>query len=357
MEHFINMTEIKQTQAEAKLCSQMMVDSQSPTPVSQSGHEYALARPPTSKPEERHALPKVRKLANPAPLGLCAFALTSFMSNIMNVHLGLTIAAENVGSALVYGGTVQLLAGMWEMALGNTFSATSFCSYGAYWITFGVISSLEGTKIVAAPDTVCQKEMLMGLFLLAWFIFTTMMLLCTLKSSLAIFLLFFFLDMYYLLLGIANMQCDQGHVPASIQRVGGYFGLLAAFTAWYNAFAGLFDTSNGFFNVPLGHFPWSPVVRSHQGQFNRKLGVWGLPINLFALAYTAWVTVWLAFPTYLPVTGENMNYAAPIFVASIFVASTLFALVYWFIKGRTRSEGLNKEFMRLAVDNGELQLK
>lgn len=52
------------------------------------------------------------------------------------------------------------------MALGNTFSATSFCSYGAYWITFGVISDLEGTKIVAAPETVCQKEILMGLFLL-----------------------------------------------------------------------------------------------------------------------------------------------------------------------------------------------
>ncbi len=53
-----------------------------------------------------------------------------------------------------------------EMALGNTFSATSFCSYGAYWITFGVISDLEGTKIVAAPETICQKEILMGLFLL-----------------------------------------------------------------------------------------------------------------------------------------------------------------------------------------------
>lgn len=52
------------------------------------------------------------------------------------------------------------------MALGNTFSATSFCSYGAYWITFGVISDLEGTKIVAVPETVCQKEILMGLFLL-----------------------------------------------------------------------------------------------------------------------------------------------------------------------------------------------
>lgn len=271
MDQLITTMEIKQAQAEAKIA-----DSQSPTPVgSRSENEYALVspgtpigQPPISKPEEIHAsIPEVRKFANPAPLGLCAFALTSFMSNIMNVHLGLTTAAENVGSALIYGGTVQLLAGMWEMALGNTFSATSFCSYGAYWITFGVISDLQGTKIVAVPETVCQKEILMGLFLLAWFIFTTMMLLCTLKSSLAMFLLFFFLDMNYLLLGIANMQCDQGHVATSVQKIGGYFGLLAAFAAWYNAFAGIFDKSNGFFNVPLGHFPWSPAVRAHHGKF------------------------------------------------------------------------------------------
>lgn len=193
MDQLITTMEIKQAQAEAKIA-----DSQSPTPVgSRSENEYALVspgtpigQPPISKPEEIHAsIPEVRKFANPAPLGLCAFALTSFMSNIMNVHLGLTTAAENVGSALIYGGTVQLLAGMWyvvrchiqyiyfkvvdtnfdcdrEMALGNTFSATSFCSYGAYWITFGVISDLQGTKIVAVPETVCQKEILMGLFLL-----------------------------------------------------------------------------------------------------------------------------------------------------------------------------------------------
>ncbi|KAJ5252306.1 hypothetical protein N7489_002716 [Penicillium chrysogenum] len=85
---------------------------------------------------------------------------------------------------------------------------------------------------------------------------------------------------------------------------------------------------------------------------NWNMGIWGLPVNVFALVYTAWVTVWLAFPSALPVTGENMNYAAP-----IFGASTLFAFVYWFIKGRTGWEGLNKEVIRLAVEGGALQLK
>jgi amino acid transporter len=85
---------------------------------------------------------------------------------------------------------------------------------------------------------------------------------------------------------------------------------------------------------------------------NWNMGFMGLPVNVFALVYSAWVTVWLAFPSALPVTRQNMNYAAP-----IFFVTTLFAFLYWFIKGRTRWEGLNKEVVRLVVEGGELQLK
>ncbi|CAI7677715.1 unnamed protein product [Penicillium pancosmium] len=90
--------------------------------------------------------------------------------------------------------------------------------------------------------------------------------------------------------------------------------------------------------------------RAPLGEWN--MGIWGLPVNIFALVYTAWVTVWLAFPSYLPVTGENMNYASP-----IFGATTLFALGYWFVKGRRHWDGLNKDIVRLVVEKGELQLK
>lgn len=85
---------------------------------------------------------------------------------------------------------------------------------------------------------------------------------------------------------------------------------------------------------------------------NWNMGVMGLPVNVFALVYTAWVTVWLAFPSTLPVTRQNMNYAAP-----IFGVTTLSAFGYWFIKGRSCWEGLNKEAVRLVVEGGELQLK
>src|SRR5436190_17746376 len=84
------------------------------------------------------------------------------------------------------------------------------------------------------------------------------MLLCTLKSSLAFFMLFFALDSAFLSLGIGHLvQSSSGVVTAGLIRAGGFFGLLAAFLAWYNAMAGLMDDSNSFFLIPVGHFPWS----------------------------------------------------------------------------------------------------
>ncbi|KAJ5769654.1 hypothetical protein N7520_004213, partial [Penicillium odoratum] len=217
-----------------------------------------------SRQERAKTFNDVRKSVNPAPLGLCAFALTSFVSNSTNVYVtnvpstGITMALP-----LVYGGIVQLIAGIWEMAIGNTFGATSFSSYGAYWITFGIMSMIEGRN--SGTSDTCDAETLMGVFMMAWFVFTLMLLCCTLKSHLAMFLLFFFLDMNYLLLGIAHLKChSDGQVLASVQKVGGIFGLLAAVTAWWNAFAGVLDNSNSFFTIPLGHFPWSTAARVHR---------------------------------------------------------------------------------------------
>ncbi|KAJ6016103.1 hypothetical protein N7540_010694 [Penicillium herquei] len=249
--------------------------------------QYPLERISPLKQERISLVDDGPRFANSAPLGLCAFALTSFVSNSTNVYIkNVTSTGINIALPLAYGGLVQLFAGIWEMVVGNTFGATSFCSYGAYWITFGVMSLLESTDFESAQDT-CAAEQLMGVFMMvcalgilpltiqfdqrvmmqAWFIFTTLMLLCTLKSSLAMFLLFFFLDMNYLILGIAHLKCHaDGEILTSIRTVGGIFGLLAALTAWYNAFAGVFDTSNGFFTVPLGHFPWSPAFRAHRAK-------------------------------------------------------------------------------------------
>ncbi|PYI13165.1 hypothetical protein BO86DRAFT_403825 [Aspergillus japonicus CBS 114.51] len=210
-----------------------------------------------------------RKFANPAPLGLCAFALTTFVLSAVNMGTrGISAPNIVVGLAFGYGGLVQLLAGMWEMAVGNTFGATALSSYGGFWISFAIILTPGGFDIESAIESAGGASMFynsMGLFLMGWFIFTTIMLFCTLRSTVAFFLLFFFLDLTFLLLGIGYLQRnDTNEVNTPVIKAGGFFGFLAAFAAWYNALAGIADSSNSFFIIPVAHFPWSPTARSRQ---------------------------------------------------------------------------------------------
>lgn len=174
------------------------------------------------------------------------------------------------------------------MAVGNTFGATALSSYGGFWISFAIILTPGGFDIESAIESAGGAPMFynsMGLFLMVsaaenlsqtanlvltavpqgWFIFTTIMLFCTLRSTVAFFLLFFFLDLTFLLLGIGYLQRnDTNEVNTPVIKAGGFFGFLAAFAAWYNALAGIADSSNSFFIIPVAHFPWSPTARSRQ---------------------------------------------------------------------------------------------
>jgi len=205
-----------------------------------------------------------RKIANPAPLGLSAFALTTFVLSLINVQAhGVTTPNIVVAAAFGYGGLVQLLAGMWEMAVGNTFGATALSSFGGFWISFAIILTPGGFAIADAyaADNGLDFNYAMGFFLFGWFIFTFLLLICTLRSTVAFFLLFFFLDMAFLLLAIGYILPQNGAPDVKIIKAGGYFGLFAAFTAWYNALAGIADSSNSFFVIPVAHFPWSEKSR------------------------------------------------------------------------------------------------
>ncbi|KAL9617685.1 MAG: hypothetical protein Q9160_007518 [Pyrenula sp. 1 TL-2023] len=202
-----------------------------------------------------------RKLANPAPLGLCAFALTTFVLSCINMGAR-DITGPNIVVAIAYGygGLVQLLAGMWEMAAGNTFGATALSSYGGFWISFGIILTPGGfqiEEILLEPAAGNSFANSFGLYLMGWFIFTTLLVFCTLKSTVAFFLLFFFLDMAFLLLGIGYLLNTDGKPKEPVIKAGGFFGLMAAFFAWYNALAGIADDSNSFIVFPVLHFPWS----------------------------------------------------------------------------------------------------
>jgi len=216
-----------------------------------------------------------RKFGNPAPLGLSAFALTTFVLSLVNVKARhLTEPNIVVALAFGYGGLVQLLAGMWEMAVGNTFGATALSSYGGFWLSFAIVLTPGGFDIQAAYSGagagVNDFANAFGLFLIGWFIFTFILLICTLRSTVAFFLLFFFLDMAFLLLGIGYLQATDGAPDTKIIKAGGWFGLFAAFTAWYNALAGIADDSNSFFVIPVAHFPWSEKGRERRGKTERE---------------------------------------------------------------------------------------
>ncbi|KAF2632812.1 hypothetical protein BU25DRAFT_329773 [Macroventuria anomochaeta] len=217
--------------------------------------------------------PPNRKFANPAPLGLSAFALTTFVLSLINLN------TRNIGSpslvvalAYGYGGFVQLLAGMWEMAVGNTFGATALSSYGGFWLSFAIILTPGGFAIESGLAAISEATFLnsFGLYLMGWFIFTFLLLICTLRSTVAFFSLFFTLDLAFLMLGIGYLHNDGAHPQEQCIIAGGAFGLMAAFLAWYNALAGIADSSNSFFVIPVAHFPWSDKGRERRDKVDNS---------------------------------------------------------------------------------------
>ncbi|ODV85807.1 hypothetical protein CANARDRAFT_197521 [[Candida] arabinofermentans NRRL YB-2248] len=195
------------------------------------------------------APPTVHKFGNPAPLGLSAFALTTFVLSLINAGaMGVSKNNVVIGLALFYGGLIQLLAGMWEMAVENTFGALALSSYGGFWMSFGVLS-IPWFGIESSYTDVTELENAIGFYLLGWTIFTFILCICTMKSTVMFFSLFVCLDITFLMLTLGKLakspNCD---------TAGGVFGVITAFIAWYNACAGVFNENNSyitFSGIPL----------------------------------------------------------------------------------------------------------
>ncbi|CCF53919.1 hypothetical protein NDA18_002060 [Ustilago nuda] len=192
-----------------------------------------------------------RRFANPAPLGLFGFAATTFVLSMFNVKArGVTVPNVVVGLAIGYGGLAQFLAGMWEFAAGNTFGATAFSSYGAFWWSYAIIQipwfgiAENNYNPKGVPET--QLANAVGIYLAAWFIFTFIMLLASFRSSVGLVALFFFLDITFLLLFVAEFTGN-----AKIQTAGGSFGILTAAIAWYVGAAGLLTPDTSYFTLPV----------------------------------------------------------------------------------------------------------
>ena len=182
--------------------------------------------------------------ADPGPLGLAAFAATTFMLSMINSDLVVApvALAALLSLALAYGGIAQLIAGIWEFRTGNTFGAVAFCSYGAFWISFFFLvqSPLKGVPLKEVHSAV-------GLYLWTWAIFT------------ALHVHRFAADDGR---GRAGVPAADDHVhrswrsatrrwPAPCRRtnstikLGGYLGLVTAIAAWYAAFAAVLNSTFG----------------------------------------------------------------------------------------------------------------
>jgi succinate-acetate transporter protein len=180
--------------------------------------------------------PPAATIADPAPLGLAAFALTTFVLSMFNAGL-VDAKGEPIvlGLALAYGGVAQLLAGMWEFTKGNTFGATAFSSYGAFWISFWVYVTFFATRIPEA-----NRGSAVGLYLIAWGIFTTYMWVASLRTTAAVNLVFLLLAITFFVLGIGDAVGND-----TISKLGGWIGLATALAAWYASFAGVTNFTFG----------------------------------------------------------------------------------------------------------------
>jgi uncharacterized protein len=170
-------------------------------------------------------------VADPAPLGLAAFALTTFLLSAFNA--GWMTAASGLawlGYAFAYGGLVQLLAGMWEFRNRNVFGATAFGTYGGFWIGLGLWALLVAPH--AASPAAANHDV--AWILLAFAIFNTYMLLLATQVNMAIFAVFLTLELTEIILFIGNFANSPGTV-----QFGGYVGVITAFVAWYTSAAGV----------------------------------------------------------------------------------------------------------------------
>ena len=200
--------------------------------------------------EEHEATPAVQPaaavtpVADPAPLGLAAFALTTFLLSAANAGwMGAATGSAWLGYALAYGGACQLLAGMWEFRNKNVFGATAFSTYGGFWI--GLFLWVQFVAPHAASASAADHDL--GWILLAFAILNTYMLIMSAQLNMAVFAVFLTLELTEIILVIGNFSGTSG-----IVKLGGYVGILTALAAWYTSAAGVSASLNGRVRLPVG---------------------------------------------------------------------------------------------------------
>jgi succinate-acetate transporter protein len=181
----------------------------------------------------------VGPIADPGPLGLAAFATTTFLLMAVNARwtIGNSAGTGYIGYALAYGGGAQLLAGMWEFRNRNVFGATAFSTWGAFWI--GLFIWIKNSPAASGHD--------LAWILIAFAVVNAYLLLFSIQVNLAVFGVFVFLEATLVVLVIGNFTSSVG-----ITQAGGYVGIVTAVFAWYASAAGIGKGLNGRIQLPVG---------------------------------------------------------------------------------------------------------
>jgi uncharacterized protein len=206
--------------------------------------------------EEAAAVERVNPIADPAPLGLAAFALTTFLLSAKNADWTRGTDAW-LGYALAYGGLVQLLAGMWEFRNRNVFGSTAFATYGGFWIGLALYDLLVAPR---AHGTAAVNNDL-GWILLAFAIFNLYMLAWSTQVNEAVFAVFLTLQATEVVLFIGFFSNNTMTI-----KIGGYIGIATAIVAWYASAAGVINGMLGRAVLWVGR-----PMRSTQGRGARTV--------------------------------------------------------------------------------------
>jgi succinate-acetate transporter protein len=180
-------------------------------------------------------------IANPAPLGLCAFGTTTVLLNLHNAGL-FEMSSMILAMGIFYGGIAQVIAGFIEAKKNNTFGLTAFTSYGLFWLSLVAILVMPKMGWIAAPS-----EHAMVAYLAVWGVFTLLLFFGTLKLSRALQFVFATLTILFFLLAIGDYSGN-----SSIKHVAGIEGIICGASAVYTGVAGLLNEMYGKIVLPIG---------------------------------------------------------------------------------------------------------
>ncbi|ORX92196.1 hypothetical protein K493DRAFT_316707 [Basidiobolus meristosporus CBS 931.73] len=179
------------------------------------------------------------------PLGLCAFAMTTFVMGCINLGFSTRTPSIVIGLAFFYGGLIQLICGIWHLICTNAFEAVLFGSWGGFWLSFAPI--LMTSWGIQSDYTDGNFALASGYFNIGWIIFSLLMLMGSFRAPITILLLNIFVVCNCTVLTIGTFTDEKIWF-----RIGGFCGIIASLFAWYNAAVHILNTSNTFFQLSAG---------------------------------------------------------------------------------------------------------